>query len=79
MPGVTAEELIRELNTVFEEFMRMSKKTCDAWTCTNQTNAKYRYCYDCAKSKGLIKGSGGSLIGEIAIVVIAVLILAAIF
>lgn len=34
----------------------MSKKTCDAFLCTNQTPKKYRYCYDCAKSKGLIGG-----------------------
>jgi len=32
----------------------MSKKTCDAFFCTKQTPKKYRYCYDCAKNKGLI-------------------------
>ena len=31
----------------------MSKKTCDAWTCTNSCPKKYRYCYECAKRKGL--------------------------
>ena len=31
----------------------MSKKTCDALLCSNQTPTKYRYCYDCAKRKGL--------------------------
>jgi len=35
----------------------MSKKTCDAVFCTKQTPTKYRYCYDCAKSKGLIGGT----------------------
>jgi len=35
----------------------MSKKTCDAFFCTKQTPTKYRYCYDCAKSKGLIGGT----------------------
>lgn len=34
----------------------MSKKMCDAFLCTNDTPKKYRYCYDCAKSKGLIGG-----------------------
>ena len=40
----------------------MSKKTCDAFFCTNKTDKKYTYCYDCAKSKGLI---GGGLLGGI--------------
>ena len=37
----------------------MSKKTCEAFFCNNKCNPKYRYCYQCAKKKGLI-GSGGS-------------------
>lgn len=41
----------------------MSKKTCDAFLCTNQTPTKYRYCYDCAKSKGLVGGSGIGFFG----------------
>ena len=35
----------------------MSKKTCDALLCNNQTPTKYRYCYDCAKRKGLVGGN----------------------
>jgi RNA polymerase subunit RPABC4/transcription elongation factor Spt4 len=48
----------------------MSKKTCDAFLCTKLTPKKYRYCYDCAKSKGLVTG-GTNWIGWI----IAILIL----
>ena len=33
--------------------VNMSKKMCDAWTCTKSCPKKYRYCYDCAKRKGL--------------------------
>jgi len=47
----------------------MSKKTCDAFFCTNQTPKKYRYCYNCAKSKGLI-GSGGGLFGWLILILI---------
>lgn len=42
----------------------MSKKTCEAFFCTNKCNKKYRYCYDCAKSKGLI-GNDNDWIGWI--------------
>ncbi|MDA8883048.1 hypothetical protein N9I00_01460 [bacterium] len=35
----------------------MSKKTCDSFFCSNQTPKKYRYCYGCAKNKGLVGGS----------------------
>ena len=38
----------------------MSKKTCEAFFCNNKCNPKYRYCYQCAKKKGLIGSGGGS-------------------
>jgi hypothetical protein len=34
----------------------MTRKTCDAFLCSASTPKKYRYCYDCAKSKGLVGG-----------------------
>ncbi len=33
------------------------KKTCESFLCSNKTQAKYRYCYKCAKSKGHIGGT----------------------
>jgi len=50
----------------------MSKKTCDAFLCTKQTPTKYRYCYDCAKSKGLIGGT--NWVGWFIAIVIVVMI-----
>jgi len=42
---------------------RMSKKTCDAFFCSNQTPKKYRYCYNCAKNKGLVGNNGLGFFG----------------
>ena len=38
----------------------MGHKSCDAFFCGNTTQQKYRYCYGCAKSKGLV----GEAIGD---------------
>lgn len=51
----------------------MAKKTCESWLCSNTCNAKYRYCYSCAKRKGLI-GDGGSGWGTIIFVLILLFI-----
>ena len=37
----------------------MNKKPCESFFCTNRVPAKYRYCYECAKKKGLF-GSGST-------------------
>ena len=46
----------------------MSKKTCDAFFCSNKTPKKYRYCYDCAKKKGLVDRE--DLLGWILLIII---------
>tara|TARA_R110000772_G_scaffold25885_1_gene67140 strand:+ start:1590 stop:1751 length:162 start_codon:yes stop_codon:yes gene_type:complete len=51
----------------------MSKKTCESFFCTKRVPAKYRYCYDCAKSKGHI-GSDRS-VGWWLVVIIIVIVL----
>lgn len=48
----------------------MSKKTCDAFLCTKQTPKKYRYCYDCAKSKGLVGSNGIGVFGWVVILIL---------
>ncbi len=49
----------------------MTKKTCDSFLCTNKCPKKYRYCYDCAKRKGLI--GGGNNWGLVVLVIILLL------
>jgi len=51
----------------------MSKKTCDAFFCTKKTPKKYRYCYDCAKSKGLT--GGGPFSGLMTLIMLALILL----
>ena len=48
----------------------MSKKTCDAFFCGNQTPKKYRYCYDCARSRGLVGNNGLGFFGWAVILLI---------
>lgn len=48
----------------------MSKKTCAAFLCSNKTNAKYRYCYECAKRKGHVGGSTNWLTWIVLIIII---------
>ena len=48
----------------------MAKKTCDAFFCSNKCNAKYRYCYDCARSRGLVGNNGIGIFGWFLILVI---------
>ena len=43
--------------------MVVSKKTCDAFLCSNRVPAKYRYCYDCAKARGHIGNNGIGIFG----------------
>ena len=50
--------------------MVMAKKTCDSFFCTNKTPKKYRYCYDCARSKGLVGNNGLGITGWFVIIVI---------
>jgi|TARA_Y100000389_G_scaffold105049_1_gene101935 hypothetical protein len=50
--------------------MVMAKKTCDSFFCTNKTPKKYRYCYDCARSKGLVGNNGLGIVGWFVIIVI---------
>jgi len=50
--------------------MVMTKKTCDAFFCSNKTPKKYRYCYDCARSRGLVGNNGIGIFGWFVIIVI---------
>ncbi len=49
----------------------MTRKTCDAFLCSASVPKKYSYCYDCAKSKGLI--GGGHNWGTVIFVIILLL------
>lgn len=48
----------------------MGKKTCNAFFCSNTTSKKYRYCYNCARSKGLVGNNGIGILGWFVIIVI---------
>ena len=52
--------------------MVMTKKTCDAFFCSNKTPKKYRYCYDCARSRGLVGNNGIGIFGWFVIIVIVI-------
>jgi len=52
----------------------MSKKTCDSFFCSNQTPKKYRYCYGCAKNKGLV-GGGSNWLGWVVLIIILLTVL----
>lgn len=50
----------------------MSQKTCAAFFCSNRTNSKYRYCYNCAKRKGLVGNNSIGIAGWIVIIVLLI-------
>jgi len=50
----------------------MSRKTCAAFFCSNRTNSKYRYCYNCAKRKGLVGNNSIGIAGWIVVIVLLI-------
>jgi hypothetical protein len=52
----------------------MNKKTCDSFFCTRRVPKKYRFCYQCAKSKGLLNGGNNDWAGWLGIALLIILV-----
>ena len=48
----------------------MKTKKCDAIFCTKQTPAKYRYCRNCARDKGIIRDNRIGFFGWMVILIL---------